>query len=320
MKYLGICDEFVGVSFLQDLERGLMELKQPDYWLKSGKTMEKYFPDGFKRRENPMTPADDRAMTEEVTDEEFKAAESLPYRQLCGIVSYPASCTKLEMRYAVSVRGRHRSKWGAKQWNILKKVFEYGYYTRDLGLIYSAGLDEHGDNTLYAYADASHNPPRSQGCHVVMMNGAAVSCESKRHTIMATSTCHDEMIQFSKGANKICGFRNLMQEGGMYQQAPSRIYQDNEANIKVLENRGSLSSKTRHIEMNVLSARNKVEDQLVKPVYKFTGRMAADFGTKGLPDEAFKICRDVINGYGLVKKWHPDRKIPGMVIDPWTNG
>ena len=128
------------------------------------------------------------------------------------------------------------------------------------------------------------------------------------------------IIQFSKGANKICGFRNLMQEGGMYQQAPSRVYQGHEANIKVLENRGSLSSKTRHIEMNVLSARNKVEDQLVKPVYKFTGRMAADFGTKGLPDEAFKICRDVINGYGLVKKWHPDRKIPDMVIGSWANG
>ena len=115
MKYLGVCGEFVGVKFLQDLERGLMELKQPGYWLKSGKTMEKYFPDGFKRRENPMTPADDRAMAEEVTDDEFKAAENMPYRQLCGIVSYPASCTKLEMRYAVSVCGRHRSKWGMKQ-------------------------------------------------------------------------------------------------------------------------------------------------------------------------------------------------------------
>jgi hypothetical protein len=54
-----------------------------------------------------------------------------------GVISYQASCTKLEMRYAVSICGKHRGKWGVKQFGILKKVFVYGYSTRETGLIYS---------------------------------------------------------------------------------------------------------------------------------------------------------------------------------------
>ena len=184
--------------------------------------------------------------------------------------------------------------------------------------MYSRGLDPHGINTLYAYSDASHQPPRSQGCTCVLLNGAAVAVETKKHTVTGTSTCHDELIQFKKGGCKVLGFRNLMQEGGMYQQAPTAVYQDNQATIKVLENRGSLSSRTRHIDLDTLAARNMVEDQLVKPVYKCTAQMVADFGTKALPEEQFKLFRDIVNGYGLVKHHMPDVKVPSMVVDPWT--
>ena len=318
MKYLGECSDFVGVSFKHDMERDLMELSSPDYWLKAGKIYQQHFPSGFKNRESPMTPADEKVMMEQVTDEQHEAAKHLPFRQLCGTISYPASCVKLEMRYAVSLCGTHRGKWGIRQWNVLKKVFEYGHYTRELGLMYSRGLDPHGINTLYAYSDASHQPPRSQGCTCVLLNGAAVAVETKKHTVTGTSTCHDELIQFKKGGCKVLGFRNLMQEGGMYQQAPATVYQDNQATIKVLENRGSLSARTRHIDLDTLAARNMVEDQLVKPVYKCTAQMVADFGTKALPEEQFKLFRDIVNGYGLVKHHMPDVKVPSMVVDPWT--
>jgi hypothetical protein len=61
-------------------------------------------------------------MMEEVTDREFEEAKHLEYRELCGIISYAATCTKLVMRYSISICGRHRSKWGKKQFNIMMKV------------------------------------------------------------------------------------------------------------------------------------------------------------------------------------------------------
>jgi hypothetical protein len=164
VKLLGEPGEFVGTEFHQDLERGLCELKSPKYWeaalLKVGKY---FFEGGVKERHNPLSVYDEGIMQEEVTDEEFEAAKNLEYRELCGIVSYLAACTKLEMRYAVSVCERHRSKWGIKQFKILKKVLEYGYTTRHLGIIYSKGLDVHGDNTTYFFADSGHAIPRSYG-------------------------------------------------------------------------------------------------------------------------------------------------------------
>ena len=102
----------------------------------------------------------------------------------------------------------------------------------------------------------------------------------------------------------------------MYQQAPTALYQDNKATIKVLESRGSLFTRTRHIDLETLSAQNMVEDQLVNPAYKCMDHMVAVFGTKALPDRHFKLMRDMMNGYGLVKHHFPHVELAEMVVDP----
>jgi hypothetical protein len=273
----------------------------------------KYFPKGVKERWNPLSVYDEKVMMEDVTDEDFEEAKHLEYREVCGIISYPASCTKLELRYAVSVCGRHRSKWGKKQFGIMLKVFEYGYTTREMGLIYSKGLDVHGDNTLYCFADSGHSLPRSYGCTIAMMNGAAISLSAKRHTITASSTCHDEIIEFAIAVNRMIGFRNIMSEMGLEQSDATIIYQDNEAAIHLAMNRGALSKQSRHIDRKILASRNKIEDHEVVPKKIHTKRMLADMGTKALADEHFTFLRDEMNGYALVKRSQLGYPIPAFV-------
>jgi hypothetical protein len=153
VKLLGVTGEFVGTEFHQDLKLGICELKAPKYWETALTKFSKFFPNGEKERFNPMSVYDEKFMQDEVTDEEFEEAKDLPYRELCGVLSYQASCTKLELRYSVSVCGKLRQKWGVKQFRVMMKVFEYAYTTRDMGIIYSKGLDLHGDNSLYLFAD-----------------------------------------------------------------------------------------------------------------------------------------------------------------------
>jgi hypothetical protein len=313
VKFLGEPGEFVGTEFHQNLDLGLCELKAPKYWESALERLAKYFPNGVKERINPLSVYDEKVMLEEVSDQEFEEAKHLEYKEVCGIISYPASCTKLEIRYAVSVCGRHRTKWGKKQFKIMLKVFEYGYTTRQMGLIYSRGLDSHGDNTLYCYADSGHSLPRSYGCTIAMMNGAALSLSAKRHTLTASSTCHDEIIEFSIAVNKIVGLRNIMAEMGLEQCDATTIYQDNEAAIHLAMNRGALSKQSRHIERRVLAARNKIEDHEVEPKKIHTGKMLADIGTKALADEQFTFLRDEMNGYSLVKRSHPGYILPAYV-------
>ena len=99
----------------------------------------------------------------------------------------------------------------------------------------------------------------------------------------------------------------------MFQTAPTIIYQDNEAAVQIAKHRGSLSSRSKHLDLKVLSSRNKVEDGKVVPVIKGTAEMYADIGTKALPDNQFEYLRDKLNGYSLVKKFHPTYELPSFV-------
>ena len=115
-------------------------------------------------------------------------------------------------------------------------MFVYGYTTRHTGLIYSKGLDKHGINVLSCYADSGHSLPRSYGGTTCMMNGAATSMSAKKHTLTASGTYHDELIEFSIAANKVVGYRNMMEEMHLSQDKPTIIYQDNEAAIMIAMN------------------------------------------------------------------------------------
>jgi hypothetical protein len=203
------------------------------------------------------------------------------------------------MRYSMSVLSRHRTKWAKRHFIALLKALEYGYSTRDKGIIYLGCLDESELNVLVAYADSSLSIPRSQGCRLVLMNGAIISFTSKRHTTTDDSTAAAELTEQHLCACDVEGFRNLMKEIGLVQTEPTTIYQDNQAAIQIANNRGALAKKTRAMEMRTLTVRNKVEDMKVIPVYCETSRMLADIGTKALEPTRFEVLRDAMTGYGL---------------------
>ena len=155
-------------------------------------------------------------------------------------------------------------------------------------------------------------------CHddkfaITMMNGGCISLVTKKHTISAGSTCEDELIEFCNGVHKVCGFRNMSSEMGMHQDEPAVIYQENEAAVQIELHCGSLSSRSKHMQLAVLRSRNKFKDQLVKPVFRRTTEMWANIGTKAFPDKQFAYLRDKMNGYALVKKHHPSYMMPDYI-------
>ena len=91
------------------------ELKAPKYWDAAALKFAHLFPNGLKHRRNPLSIIDEKVMEEVVMGDEHEEAKDLPCRELCGVCSYPASCSKLEMRCAISVCGR--------QFKVLLKVF-----------------------------------------------------------------------------------------------------------------------------------------------------------------------------------------------------
>jgi hypothetical protein len=307
--------EFVAIETYQDMELKTAELKMPRYWKKAAGGFAHLFSNGLKERRTPLTAYDEKILEEAPTDAEVAEAKHLPYREVLGVMSFPASCCKFEMKYAISVLGSRRGAWGKKHFEIVLKVFEYGVFTCELGVMYSKGLDPHGDNTLYAFADASLKVPRPYGCRIVMMNGGAISFKAKKQVLTAPSSCWAEMTELFNCSTDVRGLRNLMGELGMYQEEPTVVYQDNESAIRIANNRGSLGPTSRAMDLRTLSTRNRIEDHELQTKYRRTDKMVADMGTKALPVTPFVMFRDVMNGYAIVRAAYPDKKMSELVYN-----
>jgi hypothetical protein len=296
-KMLGVSKEFVSIAMNHDIAAGTMELTQPDYWVAAVQRFRDYLPsNGPKKRSTPLSVAD-AAMLVEATDEDVKEGAHLPFPQLLGVIQYPAAFTKLEMRYAVSTLSRHRGRWGKSHFAAALKALEYGYTTRVTGVKFSKPKDKGKTNVLVGYADSGFSAPRSQGGRAVMMNGAAISFSSKRHTTTDDSTTAAELTELFNCSCDVEGFRNLMDEVGLHQELPTVIYQDNIPAIQIAMNRGALAKKTRAMSLRTLSVRNKIEDGKILPVFKVTEQMVADIGTKPLDAYRFGMLRDQLTGY-----------------------
>jgi hypothetical protein len=293
----GVSKEFVSIQLNHDLSRKTMELTQEEYWVKAIERFKEFLgEDGPKKRLVPLSPHDEKLLVEP-SEEDIKAAEHLPYPNLLGVVQYPSNFTKLEMKYAMSVLSRCRTKWGVNHFRVLLKALEYGFTTRKIGILYHGDLSADEKNKLVGYADASFSVPRSQGCRLVMMNKGAISCTSKKHTTTDGSSTASELTEGSLCACDIVGFRNLNDEVGLRADGPTVMFQDNQAAIQIMMNRGSLSQRSKATDIRTLTVRNKVEDLLVVPIYLETSKMLADIGTKALDPKQFAKLRNEICGY-----------------------
>jgi hypothetical protein len=130
----GVAKEFVSIQINHDVKGETLELTQEDYWVKAVERFKDFLPSsGPKQRIVPLSPADERLL-QEPSEAEAREASHLPYPNLLGVCQYPSAYTRLEMRYAMSILSRFRTKWGKKHFEILVKTLEYGYATRMMGL------------------------------------------------------------------------------------------------------------------------------------------------------------------------------------------
>jgi len=124
----------------------------------------------------------------------------------------------------------------------------------------------------------------------------AILDESKAQKLNATSTGICEIIGVSDYLPKII-FAYLFMEAQGY-PIHNILWQDNESAIK-LEINGRLSSskRTRHIHLRFFYIKDLVDKKLVEVKYCQTLKMLADFFTKPLQGNMFRIFRDVILGH-----------------------
>ena len=70
---------------------------------------------------------------------------------------------------------------------------------------------------------------------------------------------------------------------------------------------------SRAMDLEILSSRNRIEDQLVSTKWKGTKDLLADLGTKALALNPFARLRDSMNGYLLVKAAYRNKEMSSYV-------
>ena len=307
----GEVDEFVALDIVHDVEAGTLEVKQPQYWVSAVDRFVEYFPRGPRKREIPWG---ENVKIEKATATEVEEAKHLPMRELLGVMGFPILHTKVECRVYLQLLQQQTQGWSKQHFQLALQLLEYCYTTREIGIMFSRGLDKHGVNLLYAYADSSYEVPRSRGCSITMMNGGPIAIRTGRHTTTDDSTMKAEITECYHASCDVVALRNLMAEVGLFQEEPTLIYQDNQPAIQVAENRGVMSKASKALQIRVYGLRNRIEDQEVMVRYINTLEMAADLGTKLFSVRRFKFLRDLVNGYALVRASGRKMDLPVMVI------
>jgi len=137
VDFEGPSSSFVSCDFKQDFEAKTLEVTQSKYWEKYVEKNRDLWPDGkIPNRAIPLSPVDAAFMLLPVSDEDFEEAKHLEFPQILGQIQFPTVYTKLEMRFAISLISRQRSRWSCRAFKILVKALEYGYTTREIGLMY----------------------------------------------------------------------------------------------------------------------------------------------------------------------------------------
>ena len=307
--------DFIGIEVNVDKERGIVYLTQKAYWMAAVQKFLKYFKGGKpKPRETPL-PTDLLLPKLENQAELHKKAKHLPYPELVGTLAYPVLYTKVDAKLALQMLSSHMSDWTEEHFfYALEWTLAYGYTTRDIGLVYSAGTDIHGDNIAHGWSDISFQTPRCIGARGLMMNSALIQMIVRKHLTVDISTTQSELTEMLYCSDELIGTRELLAEIGLMQPSASPLYGDCTPAISISKTCGKEAKKTKTMDLRIRLLQERVDDGEVAPIWKDTTKQLMDMGTKCLPRRQHKYLRDMSNGYTALRmRYGNDLEYPSVL-------
>lgn len=233
---------------------------------------------------NPLsTPTDpNQRLTAEMcpkTAADRREMANVPYQEAVGSLLFLAQVTRPDIQYAVSSVSRFNSNPGRAHWLAVKRIFRYLKGTMDKRLQFHRTVD---DDTLIGYCDADYGSDtldrRSVTGYLFLLQGGAVSWNSKKQSTVALSTTEAEYMAMSSATQEAIWLRSLHHE--LFGEKRMCIIRcDNKGAIH-LANTTAHHPRTKHIDLRHHFIRDKVSNGSVKFEYVKTTEMCADFLTK----------------------------------------
>ena len=120
--------------------------------------------------------------------------------------------------------------------------------------------------------------------------GAIISA-SQKQKVNAGSSTESELIAGSDALSDVVWSRYFLLEQG-YSMEPSRLHQDNESTIKLINNGRRSSKRTKHVNNRFFAVHGKIKEGEIKLNYCPAATMWADGLTKPLQGKMFEDFRN----------------------------
>ena len=268
---LGVAQYFLGMSI--ERQPGKLWLGQPKY---ARDILERFGMSDCKPRRIPL----DVNLKISKEGEQLDSAEAARYPEIVGSLLYLTGCTRPDLAQSVGVLSRYMSAPTKEHMSAAKQVLRYLAGTVDLGLMY-----EQGDGIVRGYCDADYagdqDKRRSTSGYVFLLNGGAVSWNSKLQPTVAASTCESEFMAAAYAAKEALWLRQLMAEfQGEVRSVELRA--DNKGALALLHHPTG-HQRTKHIDVAHRFVQDRVERGELEYKYVETACMVADCLTKAVP-------------------------------------
>jgi hypothetical protein len=302
----------LGMSITQDIEKGFVHMKM-DTMIDKLANLVLDDNERVKARSvrTPMLVTPLAKMAErEVPVEQFD------YLSVVGSLLHIANCVRCDVAFAVGCLARYSMTPAKAHVAAVKRVVQYLYNTRALGLAYyrdpcvqsvssvvSKGggmqvfenglhpLDQEKKKDFQTFADSDYAMDytrKSTMGIVVMLNGGPVSWTSVLGKTVATSTCEAEVNAAVSAVKDSLHFKLMMTELGLMDSSdPISLLEDNSACISQAEGGIHHVRNAKHYEVKLRFLQQRVLDKEVKFIYCPTDEQLADFFTKPLDETKF---------------------------------
>ena len=196
MKDLGDASHILGIRITRDCSRRLLFLSQKEY---IDRVLERFHMEVGKAISTPLPPYAKLSHDDcPQTDVETAEMSRIPYASAVGSLMYAMVATRPDLAHSVGVVSRYMSNPSKQHWDAVRNILRYLRGTSELSLCYGEQ-----DMSVRGYADSDYagsvDSRKSTGGYLFCFNGAPLTWQSKRQSVVTTSTTEAEYVAACEG-------------------------------------------------------------------------------------------------------------------------
>ncbi|XP_042952175.1 secreted RxLR effector protein 161-like [Carya illinoinensis] len=245
---MGEASFVIRIEILRDRKQGLLGLSQKSY---IERVLERFGMKSCSSLDTPISKGDKFSLSQcPKTEWDPKEMTKIPYASVVGSLIYAQICTRPDISVAVGMLGCYQSNPGMSHWKAAKRVLRYLQGTKDYQLTFRR--TENLEVTRYSDFDFAgcFDSRKSTSRYVFLLAGGAISWESMKQTITASSTMEAEFVSCFEATVHGLWLRNFISGLGVVESIDRllRIYCDNSSAVFFSKNDG-YSKGAKHMEL-----------------------------------------------------------------------